>query len=91
MRTTGANVSGGGGALLGLPKNYSDMAQPQETQTGLDLNNTKKKNSEKLREDAKKDERGKKAPEPKPEKSPTPPDVPPMPGESKVKVKQVVK
>ena len=91
MRTTGANVSGSKGGLVGLPKNYSDMAQSQETQSGLDLNNTKKKNSEKLREDAKKDERGKKVVEPKPEKSPTPPDVPPMPGESKVKVKQVVK
>lgn len=91
MRTTGANVSGSKGGLVGLPKNYSDMAQSQETQSGLDLNNTKKKNSEKLREDAKKDERGKKVVEPKPEKSPAPPDVPPMPGESKVKVKQVVK
>lgn len=91
MRTTGANVSGSKGGLVGLPKNYSDMAQTQEAQSGLDLNNTKKKNSEKLREDAKKDERGKKVVEPKPEKSPTPPDVPPMPGESKVRVKQVVK
>lgn len=98
MRTTGANVSGGGSAITGLPKNYSDVAEMQN-QSGLDLNNTKKKNSEKLREDAKKDERGKKeaktkevqVKETKPAKSPAVPEVPPMPGESGAKVKQVVK